>query len=79
MSGGCNHFDTSSSYRRKRSEMVVGRVIRTLVEKYGLQRQEVFVNSKQGFVNVDAYHGEELQLQMEEMFAETSLKYGDFT
>ena len=46
MSGGVNHIDTSHTFRRHRSELVVGKVLHTLIEKYGLEREEVFINSK---------------------------------
>ena len=36
MGGGCNHLDTGHTFRSHRSEYVVGRVLRTLIEKYGL-------------------------------------------
>jgi len=54
LSGGVNHIDTGHQYRRHRSEHVVGQVLRTLTEKYGLSREEVFITSKQGFVGYDS-------------------------
>ena len=54
LSGGVNHIDTGHQYRRHRSEHVVGQVLRTLTEKYGLEREELFITSKQGFVGFNS-------------------------
>lgn len=53
MTGGVNHIDTCSSWRNQRSERVVGMAIRALIEKYGFERNEFFVNVKQGFLEMD--------------------------
>ena len=55
LSGGINHIDTGHSLRSHRAEYTSGRVLRTLFNKFGLGREEVFVNSKQGFVGNNAY------------------------
>lgn len=43
---GINQIDTGLSFRRYRSENVVGLVLRTLIHKYGLAREEVNIISK---------------------------------
>ena len=53
MSGGLNHIDTASHFRNQKSERVVGQVIRTLSEKYGYDRDQIFISSKQGFTSTD--------------------------
>jgi diketogulonate reductase-like aldo/keto reductase len=62
MSGGCNHIDTSSTFRRHRSEIIVGQAIKALIRKYGLKRQEIFINSKQGFISEDEFYQEPIDL-----------------
>jgi aryl-alcohol dehydrogenase-like predicted oxidoreductase len=48
MSGAINHIDTGHTFRRHKSERVVGEVMRTLIHKYGFSRDEVFINTKLG-------------------------------
>ena len=73
LSGGCNHLDTGHVFRCHRSEYVVGLVLRTLVEKFGVQRDEVFINSKQGFLDYDAFNQEKTSLQIEELIQSSGL------
>ena len=46
LSGGMNHIDTGHSFRQHRAELTIGKLLPTLFEKYGLERDEIFVNSK---------------------------------
>lgn len=46
MSGGVNHIDTGHTFRKGKSERTVGVAVRTLIEKYGFSRDELFINSK---------------------------------
>jgi len=57
MSGGVNVIDTAINYRYQKSEKTVGRVLNTLINKYGYGRDELFVCSKGGFIPDDADHG----------------------
>ena len=50
LSGGINQIDTGHTYRQHRSELVVGKALKTMFKKFGMQRDEVFINSKQGFI-----------------------------
>ncbi len=47
---GCNHFDTAISYRGQRSEAALGRALAELAAKGVVQREEVIVASKAGFI-----------------------------
>lgn len=68
LSGGVNHIDTGHQYRRHRSEFVVGLALRTLIEKFGLKREEVFITSKQGFVGFNSIDNITEALTVEELF-----------
>ena len=46
LSGGINQIDTGHSFRDHRSEYIAGLAIRTLVNKFNVGRNEIFVCSK---------------------------------
>jgi aryl-alcohol dehydrogenase-like predicted oxidoreductase len=54
LSGGVNVFDTAPNYRYTKSEKTLGRLLTTLDNKYGITRDQVFVQSKAGFIPEDA-------------------------
>lgn len=54
LSGGVNVFDTAPNYRYTKSEKTLGRLLTTLDNKYGITRDQVFVQSKAGFIAEDA-------------------------
>ena len=55
LSGGINHIDTGYFFRENRSERTVGKVLQTMFKKFGLKREEVFINSKQGLLGDNDY------------------------
>lgn len=57
MTGSVNNIDTAINYRYQKSEKVIGRAIKTLVNKYHYGRDELFIASKGGFVPEDADNG----------------------
>ncbi|MCD4686744.1 MAG: aldo/keto reductase [Anaerolineae bacterium] len=50
---GCNHIDTAVNYRCQRSERAIGHALATLVARGELQREEVVIATKGGFVPFD--------------------------
>lgn len=54
LSGGLNHIDTAPNYRYMKSERTVGKIITVLQNKYGIDRNMLFVASKAGYVPEDA-------------------------
>jgi aryl-alcohol dehydrogenase-like predicted oxidoreductase len=50
---GCNVFDTAVNYRCQRSERLIGRVISELAREDKLQRNEVVISTKGGFLPYD--------------------------
>ncbi len=54
LKAGINVVDTAINYRHQRSERSIGRAIAELVERRELQRDEVIVCSKAGYLSFDA-------------------------
>ena len=57
LSGGVNHIDTAPNYRYMKSERTVGKILTVLERKYDIDRQQLFVTSKGGYIPED---GDEL-------------------
>lgn len=53
LSRGCNVIDTAINYRCQRSERAIGEAVSTAIETGAVQRDEVFVSSKAGFIPFD--------------------------
>lgn len=54
LSGGINVFDTAPNFRYMKSERTLGRVFTSLHHKYGIKRDELFIQSKVGYLPEDA-------------------------
>lgn len=54
MSGGVNVIDTAPNYRYMRSERTLGKALTVLEQKYDIDRSQIFVASKAGYVPEDA-------------------------
>lgn len=67
LTGGINHIDTCHSFRGHRAEFTIGRVLQTMFEKFGLKREEVFVNSKQGFIGDNTFEDAPAELTFQEL------------
>lgn len=50
---GCNHIDTAVNYRCQRSERAIGRAVAKVVEQGDIQRDEIVIATKGGFVPFD--------------------------
>lgn len=57
LSGGINHIDTAPNYRYMKSEKTLGKILTVLERKYDIDRQQLFVTSKGGYIPED---GEEM-------------------
>ena len=71
---GVNQIDTGHSFRGHRSELVVGLVLRSLVHKYGIDRSEVNVISKQGWVGSDSINEVPKEILVREIISSTGLR-----
>lgn len=54
VSKGCNFLDTAVNYRCQRSERAIGRALKRLVESKVVQRNQVIVTTKGGFIPFDS-------------------------
>ena len=54
LSGGVNHIDTAPNYRYMKAERTVGRILTALESKYGIDREQLFITSKAGYIPEDA-------------------------
>jgi len=53
LSGGINKIDTAPNYRYMKSERTIGKILTTLHSKYQVNRDELFVTTKAGYVPED--------------------------
>ena len=51
LSGGINHIDSGHQFRWHKTELILGQLLNTLFEKYKLGRDEIFITSKQGYLD----------------------------
>lgn len=57
LSGGVNVLDTAINYRCQKAERALGAALRTLVHKHKVNREGIFVCSKNGYIPDDADNG----------------------
>ena len=50
LSGTINYFDTSINFRYQKSERLLGKVLRYLINNHNLSREELILGSKGGFL-----------------------------
>ena len=62
----------------QRAEPVVGKALKTMFEKFGMSREEVFVNSKQGWLLGNNTEEAPAELILEELLKSTNLTQDDF-
>jgi aryl-alcohol dehydrogenase-like predicted oxidoreductase len=53
-SGAINVIDTAVNYRSQKSERAIGRALKELIDQGAINRDEVFVSTKNGYVTDDA-------------------------
>jgi len=60
LESGVNVVDSAINYRAQRSERVIGKVIRDMLQAGSLRRDEVFISTKGGFIPFDGYYPQDL-------------------
>jgi len=70
LSGGVNVIDTAINYRCQKAERAVGAAVRTLCGKYGIQRDELFISTKNGYIADDSEHGKSAAMLVQELVEE---------
>lgn len=80
MSGGINHIDTGYNFRNQQSDRVVGQVLRTLINKYGYDREQFFISLKLGYAANDEEEQCHREIEIEEVINRSNgkLKPRDF-
>lgn len=70
---GINVFDTAINYRNQRSERALGRAIREAVANRGVERSQIVIATKGGFLPFDGSRPPDPQRYIEERFIRTGL------
>ncbi len=77
---GVNVIDTAINYRAQKSERTVGKAISELVEEEKINRNEIFVSTKNGYVTNDAEIQEDFMDYVIREFGKTGIvKEGDIS
>ena len=77
LSGGINMIDTAINYRYMKAELSVGAALRTLINKYNYNRDELFISSKIGFVPEDANTGKRCHSFVQELIESNKIGIDD--
>lgn len=77
LSGAINVIDTAINYRYMKSEKAIGRALNALALKYGVDRQELFVCSKIGYVPEDADAGRRAHSFVQELVEDKRMEIDD--
>ncbi len=75
MSGSINVIDTAINYRHMHSERAIGEALNTLINEKGIQRDELFIASKNGFLTPDPAS----DIDFKTYFTQTFLESGKLT
>ena len=70
---GCNVIDTAVNYRHQRSERTIGDALAALIREEKLQRDEVFVATKGGFLSFDGAEPADAEAYFRKRFISTGL------
>ncbi|NDJ78181.1 MAG: aldo/keto reductase [Chloroflexi bacterium] len=73
LSSGCNLIDTAINYRHQRSERAVGRALAAVIRRGDVQREEVVIATKGGFVPFDGAPPTDPRKWIYEQFIESGL------
>jgi aryl-alcohol dehydrogenase-like predicted oxidoreductase len=60
-------LDTAINYRCQKAERSIGAALKTLTRKYGQQRDELFISTKNGYIPDDADRGLPASILIQEM------------
>ena len=80
ISHGVNVIDTAINYRAQKSERTVGKAVSELIEEGQINRSEIFVSTKNGYVTNDADIQEDFMAYIMREFGKTKIvKEGDIS
>ena len=78
LSGGVNHIDSGHHFRWHKAEYTLGKLLSTLFQKYRVERDELFITSKQGYLDLNYKEKAHYNLVIQELISSTSLDETDF-
>ena len=67
LSGGVNVVDTAINYRCQKAERSVGAALKTLINRHGIHRDELFISTKNGYIPDDADFGKSASMLVQEL------------
>lgn len=70
---GVNVIDTAGNYRAQRAERVIGKVLSELIDSGKIQRDEVFVGTKAGFIPFDGDYPDDPNGYLRDRFIKTKI------
>jgi aryl-alcohol dehydrogenase-like predicted oxidoreductase len=70
---GTNVLDTAANYRHQRSERTIGEVLRQMISAGSIQRDEILVATKGGFLSFDRDEPRDPAAYFEEKFVQTGI------
>lgn len=70
-------LDTAINYRCQKSERAIGAAVKTLIESGEVQRDELFICSKNGYVPDDADSGKSAAMLVQELIEQEKISEGD--
>jgi aryl-alcohol dehydrogenase-like predicted oxidoreductase len=73
MEEGINVLDSAANYRHQRSERAIGKALGQMISAGGVQRDEIFVATKGGFLSFDADEPSDSGAYFEENFIQTGI------
>lgn len=77
LSGGVNVLDTAINYRCQKGERSLGAAIKTMVQKHGVSRDELFIATKNGYIPDDADKGKSAAMLIQELIEEEKITKED--
>lgn len=77
LSGAINVIDTAINYRYMKSEKAIGKALNALVHKYNVDRSELLICSKIGYVPEDAEGGRRAHSFVQELVEEKKIEIDD--
>jgi len=77
LSGAINVIDTAINYRYMKSEKAIGKALNALVNKYNVDRQELLICSKIGYVPEDAEGGRRAHSFVQELVEDKKMEIDD--
>ncbi len=77
LSGSVNIIDTAINYRYMKSEKAIGKALNALKNKYEVDREELFICSKIGYVPEDAEKGRRSHSFVQELVEEKKIEIED--